>query len=233
MLTSASDWAVFILCIFSFTSRLLKNVFFRLPLKRTEKSHLAESIMCVTSWGAQEHGWALCSLSACLWLLLEVPVALQTPHCIWNIFIFKRFLPSWNLSQQQQCFGSPCLWTHLEIPVARETPARATVQELPFLSQGSREDPSSCSQWNIQLSCTSQQELKTQNTCTESFQGHPCPAHSGIPAQRQPQAQTLREGNCHVWDHCSSEEQKHCTWEKMVHQTQNIWTDLFLFWPEH
>lgn len=147
MLTSASDCAVFILCILSLTSCLLKkHVFFRLPLKRTEKSHLAESIMCVTSRGARECGWTLSWLSACFWLLLEVPVTLQTPHCIWNTFIFKRLLLSSNLSQQQQCFGSLFLWTHLEMPVARESPAWAMVQELPFLSQGSKEDPSSCSQ---------------------------------------------------------------------------------------
>lgn len=151
MLTSASDCAVFILCIFSFTSCLLKkHVFLRLPLKRTEKSRLAESIMCVTSRGAHEHGWALSSLFACFWLLLEVPPTLQTPYCIWNTFIFKRSLPSMNLwQQQQQCFGSLFLWSpaaHLEMPVARETPAWATVPELPFLSQGSKEDPSSCGQ---------------------------------------------------------------------------------------
>lgn len=49
------------------------------------------------------------------------------------------------------------------------------------------------------------------------------------PAQRQPRAQALRGANCHVWDHCSNEEQKNCTWEKMVHQTQNRLSDLFLF----
>lgn len=115
MLTSASDCAVFVLCCFSFTSLPAeKHVFSRLPLKRTEKSHLAESITCVTLLWAHECGWALSSLPACLWLLLEVPAALQTPHCIWNTFIFKRLLPSLNLSQQQQGFGSLFFWIHLE-----------------------------------------------------------------------------------------------------------------------
>lgn len=57
------------LCIFSFTSGLLKTLFLGLSLRHVEKSYLAENIMRMPYCGTYKH--VLCSLTA-LCLLLAV-----------------------------------------------------------------------------------------------------------------------------------------------------------------